>query len=38
MIEESLQIIEARYAELEAKTMAPETHADAQAAAALMKE
>ena len=38
MIEQSLQLIEARYTELEAKTMAPETHADTKTAAALMKE
>ena len=38
MIEQSLQLIEARYTELEAKSMAPETHADAKTAAALMKE
>ena len=38
MIEQSLQLIEARYAELEAKSMAPETHADPKTAAALMKE
>ena len=38
MIEESLQLIEARFAELEAKSMDPATHADAKGAAALMKE
>ena len=38
MIDQSLELIEARFLELEAKTMAPETHADARSAAALMKE
>ena len=38
MIEESLQIIEARFAELEAKSMDPAAHADARAATLLMKE
>ncbi len=38
MIEQSIQLIEARFAELEAKSMDPNAHADAKAAAALMKE
>ncbi len=38
MIEASLQTIEARFAELEAKSMDPTAHADAKAASALMKE
>ncbi len=38
MIETSFSVIEARFAELEAKSMDPATHADAKGAAALMKE
>ena len=38
MIDQSLELIEARFAELEAKSMDPTTHADAKSAAALMKE
>ena len=38
MIEDSLSLIEARFAELEAKSADPSVHADAKAAAALMKE
>ena len=38
MIETSLQTIEARFAELEAKSMDPAAHADAKTAALLMKE
>ena len=38
MIASSIQAIEARFAELEAKSMDPATHADAKAAAELMKE
>ena len=38
MIENSLSLIEARFAELEAKSADPAVHADAKAAAALMKE
>ncbi len=38
MIDQSLQLIEARFVELEAKSMDPATHADAKSAAALMKE
>ena len=38
MIEASLKTIEARFAELEAKSMDPAAHADAKTASALMKE
>ena len=38
MIESSLKTIEARFAELEAKSMDPAAHADAKTASTLMKE
>ena len=38
MIEDSLSLVESRFAELEAKSLDPSTHADAKAAALLMKE
>ncbi len=38
MIEDSLKLLEARFAELGAKCADPDTHADAKVAAALMKE